>query len=140
MKYKKQALDFCKKYGVEILIKRSSYQSPPNWANEDNGTYGIKYDITIIRNEKKYKFNFWDSIINKQDYKDPSEYSILSCLTKYDPESFSDFCGEFGYEEYCDNCDSPNRKSYKIYKQVVKEWENVNRLFSDCLDELSEIQ
>ena len=62
----------------------------------------------------------------------PTLYDILSCLTKYDPGTFNNFCSEMGY-----NNDS--MKDFAIYQEVCKEWENVYRLFSDCLDELQEI-
>lgn len=63
----------------------------------------------------------------------PSLYDILACLTKYDPETFEDFCGECGY-----NTDS--RRAYDEFLAVDNEWHGVKQLFSDCLDELSEIQ
>ena len=62
----------------------------------------------------------------------PSLYDILSCLTKYDPGTFNNFCSEFGY-----NNDS--MKDFAIYQDVCKEYENVYRVFSNCLDELQEI-
>ena len=62
----------------------------------------------------------------------PTLYDVLSCITKYDPGTFNEFCSEFGY-----NNDS--MKDYAIYQEVCKEWESVYKLFSDCLDELCEI-
>lgn len=64
----------------------------------------------------------------------PSEYSILACLTKYDPNTFEDFCNEFGY-------DTDSRSAKKIYKAVVKEWQGVTSLFSDKeIEQLQEVQ
>ncbi|OPZ01056.1 MAG: hypothetical protein BWZ11_01885 [Bacteroidetes bacterium ADurb.BinA395] len=64
----------------------------------------------------------------------PSEYSILACLTKYDPESFEDFCSEFGY-------DTDSKKADKVYSGVKEEWLNVCRMWSDSeIEELCEIQ
>ena len=54
----------------------------------------------------------------------PTAYDILACLTKYDPGSFENFCSEFGYDE-------DSRRAYKTYKAVVKEFENVEKLFSE---------
>ena len=62
----------------------------------------------------------------------PTLYDVLSCITKYDPGTFNNFCSEFGY-----NNDS--MKDFAVYQDACKEWENVYRLFSDCLDELQEI-
>jgi hypothetical protein len=65
--------------------------------------------------------------------KQPTPYDVLACLTKYDPGTFEDFCGEFGY-------DTDSRKAYKTYKAVKREWENVAILFNDeQLDMLREI-
>lgn len=62
----------------------------------------------------------------------PTIYDVLASLTKYDPETFEDFCSEYGY-----NIDS--RKAYDTFQVVDKEWHEVKRMFSDCLDELQEI-
>ena len=63
----------------------------------------------------------------------PTAYDVLACLTKYDPGTFEDFCGEFGY-------DTDSRKAYKTYKAVKREWKNVAILFTDeQLDMLREI-
>ena len=64
----------------------------------------------------------------------PSEYDVLSCLTKYDPESFENFCSEFGY-------DTDSKKADKVYSGVKEEWLNVCRMWSDSeIEELCEIQ
>jgi len=54
----------------------------------------------------------------------PTEYSILACLTKYDPYSFEDFCGEYGY-----NTDSISAN--KIYEVVQNEWNHIQSLYTD---------
>jgi len=62
----------------------------------------------------------------------PTLYDILTCLTKYDPGTFEDFCGSYGYDE-------DSRKAFEIYLDVQKEWTGARDLFSDCLEELEEI-
>ena len=166
MNYKKQANDFCDKYNVKIDIVKSTNQSPPLW--NDNGKHGYKYDITITRGNVTRSFPFWDSLHNKEleatlqeaktwrfvggvlngVWRDssyiqkflknntittPTNYDVLACLTKYEPGSFNNFCGDYGY-----NNDSIQAR--KTWEAVVNEWhEVVQPLFSDCLDELSEI-
>ena len=61
----------------------------------------------------------------------PSEYSILSCLTKYDPESFENFCNEFGYDE-------DSRTAERTYNAVVNEWQHVCMIWTD--DEIEELR
>jgi len=64
----------------------------------------------------------------------PSDYDILSCLTKYDPGTFEDFCGEFGYNE-------DSRKAEKTYFAVQKEYQNLRNMFSEAeLVLMAEIQ
>lgn len=64
----------------------------------------------------------------------PSEYDILSCLTTYDPDTFENFCSEFGY-------DTDSKKAEKTYNAVKDEFMNLCALFNDSeLDLLREIQ
>ena len=64
----------------------------------------------------------------------PDSYSVLACLTKYDPGTFEDFCNEFGY-------DVDSISATKTYEAVGKEWAGMERLFSDeDLELLREIQ
>lgn len=143
MEYEKQTQDFCVKFGIKVKIRKSEYQSSPLWCKEGE-KHGIKYDVAISREGKKdFKFNFWDSIANAEGLRDsygrsrekylPSEYSVLACLTVYDPETFEDFCSEYGYSE-------DSIKALETFNAVDKEWHAVNRMFSDCLEELREIR
>ena len=62
----------------------------------------------------------------------PTLYDVLACLTKHDPETFEDFCFEYDY-------DTDSRKAYDIFMAADKGWHEVKRMFSDCMDELQEI-
>ena len=65
---------------------------------------------------------------------EPTAYDILACLTKYDPNTFEDFCSEFGY-----SIDSIS--AMETYKAVKKEWKNVQTIWTDKeIDLLIEIQ
>ena len=78
---------------------------------------------------KKYTFKFGQSIA--ETGKEPTSYEVLASLTKYDPDTFGDFCSSYGY-------DPDSRKDEKIYKAVVKEWENISDLFSE--EEINKLQ
>jgi len=66
--------------------------------------------------------------------KAPTAYDVLACLQKYDVGTFEDFCSEFGYDE-------DSRKAFKIYKAVIREWKNVELLFTEeQIEKLQEIQ
>ena len=65
----------------------------------------------------------WGEPIHADTIIPPTAYDVLASITKYDVGSFEDFCSEFGY-------DTDSRKAYKIYKAVLKEWKNVELLFT----------
>ena len=62
----------------------------------------------------------------------PSAYDVLVCLTKYDPGTFKDFCADFGYSD-------DSIKALETYRAVQEEWQEVRRMFGDCLEELADI-
>ncbi len=71
--------------------------------------------------------------VEKDVKQPPTAYDVLTCLTKYDPGTFDNFCGDFGY-------DADSRKAYKAYKAVLREWKNIELLFTpDQLELLQEI-
>lgn len=61
----------------------------------------------------------------------PVAYDILSCIQKYDPGTFENFCSDYGY-------DNDSRRAEQTYHAVVKEWSKVQRFFT--ADELAELQ
>ena len=120
--YDQQAADFLKKTGT---IFKAEYLENDYYFPGDSHQRDI-YKILLKRGKKRYTFRFGDSIKNSLSYPKlpPSPYSILTALTKYDPGEFDDFCGEFGYNE-------DSRNAEKIYKDVKKKWQNIERLFSE---------
>jgi hypothetical protein len=67
----------------------------------------------------------------KVRFSKPGPYDILACLQKYDPGTFKDFCQEYGYNE-------DSRTAERVYKGVVEEWQNLERLYPD--DEIRALQ
>ena len=61
----------------------------------------------------------------------PSAYSILACLTKYDPGTLEDFCSEFGY-------DIDSKKAEKVYQDVRSEYLGIAALFNE--EEMNDLQ
>jgi hypothetical protein len=127
MNYQQQANDFAKKHGVKLIINSSNYGH--HFTNDKENRY--IFNCTLTRKGKRYTFNFGQSIAAEDT--PPTMYDILACLTKYNPETFEDFCSEYGYNE-----DSINAQ--KTYKAVKREFNGVYRLFSDILEQLQEIQ
>lgn len=93
----------------------------------------------IFFNEKEYKAlglvnNKEKDIPKNPNYSIPTAYDILTCLTKYDPGTFENFCSEFGYDE-------DSKKADKIYLAVKNEYKDLCSLFTDKeIQQLSEIQ
>ena len=135
-KYEQIAENFCNKYGVTIDFKRGK---------RTDGLLsvgGLDYYIAITRDKKRWHFWFTDSVYNKEHSIEPTKYDVLACLQKYEVGDFKNFCEESGYEEYTENNHGRlkvNSEAKRIYNAVKKEYENVQRIFGDCMDELEEI-
>lgn len=127
MNYQQQANDFATATGTKLKINGKSYEKH---FPEDKESRHV-FNCTLTRNGKRYTFNFGQSIAAGNT--PPTMYDVLTCLTKYDPETFVHFCREYGYD-----FDSIN--ALKTYKAVQREFNGVNRLFSDILEQLQEIQ
>ena len=149
--YEKQALDFCKKYGVEITLTYLGKQKREEVFGDDIAR--DTYSVDIIRNGNKFSLLFSDSIFNTEKNEEsrrgrrkvwnqvlkvqtPTAYDILAVLTKYAPGDFDDFLRDYGYQ-------ITNHREYLklncLYLRVKDEYASVYKMFSDCMDELSEI-
>jgi|APSaa5957512622_1039677.scaffolds.fasta_scaffold35730_2 hypothetical protein len=166
--YEKEAQDFCDKYDVKVKFEYAGYTYHFSGDTEKRDTYDVtitrgdnsfrlKFGDSLNNSNLKAKYellqkgfgqyirsndkgarnfcrrNFSCSIkdLNKGKRQNPSAYSILSCLTKYDPYSYEDFCSDYGY--------NGSEESLTIYHAVQKEFQNVEKMFSDCMEELYEI-
>lgn len=87
----------------------------------------------------KIKMKDWDFSNNgKSDIihypVEPTAYSVLACLQKYEVGTFEEFCSDFGY-------DTDSRKAEKVYNAVKEEYLNVCKLWNESeLSQLQEIQ
>lgn len=131
--YEKLAEDFCAKTNTKInIIGEPQYKLH----FQTDKVKRFVFKVRISRNGKSFTINFGQSY--RDEAAEPTKYTILSCLQKYDVGSYKDFCAEFGYEEY-NEYGRTNKETAKVYKNVTKEFENVDKLFSDVIEELSEI-
>lgn len=122
-----EANDLAKKHGIKLTI--ISHEWKKHFA--DDKQERDVYKCRLSRKGKQYTFEFGQSIANAGQ--EPTLYDVLSCLQKYEVGDFENFCADFGYHP-------DSRKAEKTYHAVVKEWKAVERLFSDILEELQEIQ
>lgn len=105
----------------ENFFAFGQHESLTNWVTGRDNCYWDKYRI-----DHKYP--------NRPRTKKriiPTAYDLLTCITKYDPETFENFCSEYGYDE-------DSRKAEDIYRAVVKEWHKVEKFFTS--EELAAIQ
>jgi hypothetical protein len=127
MNYQQQANEFATATGTKLKINRSKYGN--HFAYDKEHRY--IFNCTLTRNGKRYTFDFGQSIAAGNT--PPTMYDVLTCLNKYDPTTFEFFCSVYGY-------DTDSIKALKTYKAVQREFKGVNRLFSDVLEQLQEIQ
>lgn len=127
--YDKQAEDFLKKTGTTFNVLTYCGRKPmPNNGNDMMD----KWVVEFVRGNNEWYFDFYMGLGNNGAK--PKAYDVLACLTKYDVGSFEDFCADFGYDAY-----DEDGRSKKIYKAVCNEYKEVQRMFGDVLEELSEI-
>lgn len=129
--YINQAEQFMRENGIEMEIRFRKRAINPLW---DDGYIRNSYNVTITSPHNEMRVVFWGS----ENATYPSCYDVLACLQKYDPESIQDFCDEFGYERY-DEYGRENKTTRRIYRAVLSEWLDVQRVFEGCLTALREI-
>lgn len=126
--YTAQAEKFAQKHGVKLsFIGYPVYKE--HFAGDKEKRYVFKCHLT--RAGRSYTFPFGQSL--RSGAEEPTLYDVLTCLQKYDVGDFENFCGDFGY-------DTDSRTAERTYKAVCKEFAAVERLFSDIIEELQEIQ
>lgn len=135
--YQLQAENFKKNIGLKF--KSSWVRYGKHFPGDAQNRHIFR--ITLSRNGKRFNFNFGQSIAS--GCLNPNIYEVISCLQKYDVGTFKNFCDGFEDNNYTlsNGANKAVTKQAKIiYKSVCKEFEKVQKLFSDCLDELKEIQ
>lgn len=126
--YQKQANDFLKATNTTFA---SSYKKHDFYFDGDKDQRDI-YNCVLKNASHRFRFTFGQSIANTGTH--PTTYDVLACLTKYDVGTFENFCSDFGY-------DTDSRKAYKIYKAVLREWKNIELLFTpEQIEQLQEIE
>jgi hypothetical protein len=149
LKYDYHFLDDSEKRDIyEIVLKRGDRNFIFKFGNSINSSgeyifYGNngKELIHLEKNkDNKPKMYYKGIALNNgnskknKEFKIPTEYDILSCLTYNNPEDFSNFCLEYGYSE-------DSIKALKIYEAVKNEYNNLKMLYNNSeMDLLREIQ
>jgi hypothetical protein len=119
--YQLQATDFLQATNTKFT---ATFKKHDHYFDDDKDTRDIF--TCVLKNAKhRFRFTFGQSV--RQSTGDggnlPDAYDILTSLTKYEVGSFEDFCFDMCF-------DTDSRKAYKTYKAVLREWKNVQLLFT----------
>lgn len=85
---------FLENNGITMRVTLSDSKPAP-WV-----TAGHHYRVTLSRKGGRLVFDFWGSKADADVKEDPTQASILECISSdiNTPDTFKDFCSEFGYE------------------------------------------
>lgn len=132
--YIQQAKDFLAKCDATMKISFIG-KATPDWDCQRHNAYqfiittprGIMADI------------IYDSLYNTHNgINDINEYTVLSCLEKYDVGTIDDFVREFGYSV---SCWDDVKRIERTYKKVVYQYEKLCKLFTpEQMEWLREVQ
>jgi hypothetical protein len=129
--YQEQAIEFLKATGTTFT---ATFKTNDFYFSDDKDTRDI-YNCVLKNGKHRYRFTFGQSINDStgDGGVPPTAYDVLATITKYNPYDFDNFCSEYGY-------DIDSRKAYKTYKAVMREWKNIEKLFTpEEMEMLSEI-
>jgi hypothetical protein len=133
--YEQASIDFLDNTGTTLMITHKGYGK--HFQEDKQPRHIFRCELSKGRNS--YSFDFGQSIASGS--KKPTEYDILSCLTKNDPGDFEDFCGDFGYDPYEKESKRTYKESKRTHKALIKEYEGVSRIWdSEELELLMEIE
>jgi hypothetical protein len=132
--YQQQAADFLTKHGIAFSFKLANTKRP-SW---DNGRKCNHFVVTLKKGNRRVSFDFFDSTSNfEKGVIVLDAYSVLACCSSelHCPDTFEEFCGDFGYET-----DSWN--AYNTFKALRKMSKKLQKFFDNeqMREDLSEIQ
>jgi hypothetical protein len=147
--YDTQAEQFLTSNGIKFRATLSDTKTPA-WS--DNGMRGHHYRVTLSRSldsrvaiaeesgkapPPRLTFDFWSSIADAdKGIKTVRPYDVLACISgdAYTPETFADFCGEYGYEQDC-------IKALQTFRRCSAFAKRLRAFFTEAeLEQLQEIQ
>lgn len=131
LNYEQQAIDFLNATSTAFTCK---FKEHTLYFDTDDHHRDV-FTCTLKNKLHTFRFKFGQSLVNSTGNGDnlPTAYDVLTCLTKYDPGTFDEFCSEYGY-------DTDSRQAFKTHKAVVREWKNIKKLFTpEQIEVLQEI-
>lgn len=119
-----------------LAIYQSRAGSAPGAIAEVKSQWKEQAEILKANPPIRMSFDFWGSQYDKEKGVQPSAYDILSCVASDSscPDTFKDFCAEFGYDE-------DSRKAEATFKRCLAFSKKINAFFTEEeLEALREIQ
>lgn len=140
--YDQQAADFLAKHGITFSFKLANTKTP-DW--KDDSRPVNHFIATLKRGKKRMSFDFFDSINNyEKGVKELDAYSVLSCCSSeiHCPDTYEEFCSEFGYDAYDVNTGKRDKNNSKTFLALKKFSTKLQKFFDseEIRDDLSEIQ
>ena len=142
-KYDTQAEQFLTSNGIKFRATISDTKSPA-WSV--NGRHGHHYRVTLHsvfapdrakHDTRRIVFDFWSSISDQiKGVKTVRPYDVLACVSgdAYCPETFKDFCAEYGYDE-------DSIKALQAFRRCSAFAKRLRAFFTEAeLTQLQEIQ
>lgn len=118
----KEEIDLCLEYSEDketlkkVLAEVKVFLSKPTLKKhfEEDKEERNCYTVIVKRGRDTITFSYGDSIYNTKNGKTPRLYDILcGCGSDYNcPDSFKEFCSEFGYDE-------DSRKAEQLHKKCL---------------------
>ncbi len=131
--YDKQAAAFLHTNRIAIAIVQSGTKHAP-WATPGQPC-GRHYSVTLQKTGKRLNFDFWGSISDREKGEHPTAYDVLACISGdvHCPDTFADFCAEYGYDRTLENAN--------MFRRCKAFARKLHAFFTEAeLNGLSEIQ
>ena len=129
--YTIKAIEFLAKNNIRFSV---CYAGVKLW--DADGKHHSYYLCKFYNRNTRKSMRVWFYQSIKDMEREPTAYDVLATLQKYDVGTIDDFVAEFGYEV---NSWKDVKRIEKTYKAVRREYNNVVRVFNDCMDALQEI-
>jgi hypothetical protein len=113
-----------KRHGLRFSIPHARNPRSPGWDGPHGNHYRPRF--SRIGEPGSLTFDFWGSMNDMHEGKDPTAYAVLSCVASdvHCPLTFADFCAEYGYDE-------DSRKAFATFKRCAAFAERLRRFFTD---------
>lgn len=111
----------------EVKITVYFVQEVVGFPNEEKPSgFHNQYKIVVSRNDSKISFDYYGSTADLHTGKHPDLYSLLTCIkSDYQiPDSFEEFCSEFGYS-------TDSIRAEKIFKASVLQSAKLKQIFTE---------